>query len=65
MLTDDDIKHAFPMRFLDGTPVPKDYAKAIAKLVSDAADGDPGELDEAALPRNQQCILTAIPETTP
>lgn len=46
MITDDDIKQAYPMRFLDGTPVPQDYAKAIARLVSDAADGDPGELGE-------------------
>lgn len=46
MPTDDEFKHAYPMRFMDGTRVPDDYAKAISRLVSDAADGDPGELGE-------------------
>jgi len=34
------------MKFLDGSPVPDDYSKAVAKLVREAADGDPGEENE-------------------
>jgi hypothetical protein len=34
------------MKFLDGTPAPKSYSEPLAKLLSEAADGDPGELGE-------------------
>src|SRR5260370_34734376 len=35
-----------PMKFMDGSPVPENYAKRIAGLVRDAADSDPGEANE-------------------
>jgi hypothetical protein len=37
----------FVMKFLDGTPVPADYLRAVERLVREAADGDPGEEGEA------------------
>lgn len=41
----------YKMKFLDGTPVPESYARAVAKLVREAANGDPGEEGEAEVLR--------------
>lgn len=33
----------YRLKFLDGTPVPEDYAAAVARMVSHTAADDPGE----------------------
>jgi len=36
----------FEAKFIDGTPVPDDYLRNIAKLISAACESDPGESNE-------------------
>jgi hypothetical protein len=55
----------FAMKFLDGTPVPPEYAGSVAKMVREAADGDPGEEGELNLaPRADGRALT-VADFTP
>lgn len=54
----------FQMKFMDGTPVPENYARLVGRLVQEAAEGDPGEAGEAEVLGEHQQHLSAKPDQT-